>query len=329
MPVIGRPLIALTLVVPLALAACGLGPPEVGVASGRTSARPVTLLVEPDAGPDGIVDLVKAARASVWAEIYLLTDDRAVAALADRARAGCDVRVILEPAPYMSEDANQPAFAALTAAGALMSWSTPRFTYTHAKALIVDHARLAVMTLNLTGAGLGGNREYAAIDDDPADVAAAEAVFAADQTGDVAAASGRLVTSPDTSRAVLTDLIAGATASLAIETEELTDPAIVAALTAARGRGVALTLAWPGPPDAGAAFATLAAAGAVVRAVADPAIHAKVVVADARRLYLGSANFTATSLDHNRELGLLIDDAEAARRVAATVADDAARGVSP
>lgn len=328
MPVIGRPLIALTLALPLALAACELGPPGAGL--GRAAAaRPVTLLIEPDAGADAIVDLVSAARASVWMEMYLLTDARAVTALAERARAGCDVRVILEPAPYMSEDANQPAFAALTAAGALVSWSAPRFTYTHAKALIVDHARLVVMTLNLTGAGLGGNREYAALDDDPADVAAAEAVFAADQTGDLAAAAGRLVTSPDASRTALTDLIAGASGSLAIETEELTDPAIVAALAAARGRGVALTLAWPGPPDAGAGFAALAAAGAAVRAVAEPAIHAKVVVADGRKLYLGSANFTATSLDHNRELGLLLDDAEVARRVAATVADDAARGVPP
>ena len=48
------------------------------------------------------------------------------------------------------------------------------------------------MTLNLTDAGLGGNREYAALDDDAADVAAAEAVFAADETGDVAGAAGRL-----------------------------------------------------------------------------------------------------------------------------------------
>ena len=41
--------------------------------------------------------------------MYLLTDARAVAALADRARAGCDVRVILEPAPYLNEEANQMA----------------------------------------------------------------------------------------------------------------------------------------------------------------------------------------------------------------------------
>jgi len=330
-PVTGRPLVAqtlkLTLAIPLAwLAGCGLGPPDVGPAQ---AGRPITLFVEPDAGPDAVVSLVAAARTSVWMEMYLLTDARAIGALVDRARAGCDVRVILEPSPYLSEGANQSAFDALATAGARVRWSTPRFTYTHAKALIVDHARLAVLTLNLTGAGLGGNREYAAVDDDAADIAAAEAVFAADETGDLAGAAGRVITSPDASRAALTGLIEQAVESLAIEAEELTDPAIVAALLAARARGVAITLVWPGPPDAGAAFAKLAAAGATVRAVANPAIHAKVVVADARSLYLGSANLTPTSLDRNRELGLRLDDAGVARRVAATVADDAARGISP
>ena len=130
--------------------------------------------------------------------MYLLTDARAVAALADRARAGCDVRVILEPAPYLNEDANRGGGRHAGGGGVTVRWATPRFSFTHAKALIVDHARLAVMTLNLTAAGLGGNREYAAIDDDPADVAAAEAVFAADEIGDVAGAAGRLVASPDT-----------------------------------------------------------------------------------------------------------------------------------
>ena len=329
MPVTGRPPVALklTLALPLVcLAGCGLGPPD---ARPARAGRAVALIVEPDAGADVIVTLVAAARTSVWMEMYLLTDPPAIAALADRARAGCDVRVILEPAPYLNEDANQAAAATLTAAGALVRWASPRFSYTHAKTLIVDHTRLVVMTLNLTGAGLGGNREYVAVDDDAIDVAAAEAVFAAAETGDVATGSGRLVASPDGSRAALTGLIEQAALSLSIETEELTDQAIIAALLAARARGVAVTLVWPGPPDAGSGFTKLAAAGATVRALADPAIHAKVVVADGWALYLGSANFTSTSLDRNRELGLRLDDAGIARRVAATVADDAARGLPP
>ena len=51
--------------------------------SGATRAgRPVALIIEPDAGPDAILDLVASARASVWMEMYLLTDARAIAALA-------------------------------------------------------------------------------------------------------------------------------------------------------------------------------------------------------------------------------------------------------
>src|SRR5206468_12306167 len=115
----------------------------------------------------------------------------------------------------------------------------------------------------------------------------------------------------------------------AIETEEAAGAAIVGALMAAQARGVGVTLVWPGPPDGSAALASLATAGATVRAVATPTIHAKVVVADGRAVYLGAANFTPTSLDRNRELGLRLDDPTLARRVAATVADDAARGVTP
>ena len=243
--------------------------------------------------------------------MYLLTDARAIAALADRARAGCDVRVILEPAPYLNEDANQPAFAALAAAGAAVRWSSPRFSYTHAKALIVDHARLAVMTLNLTGAGLAGNREYAALDDDAADVAAAEAVFAADATGATAGARARLVASPDTSRAVLTDLIEQA-AVVARDRDGGADrpgdrrraagrPRARRQRSRSSGRGLPTRAPplrrwrrparpcapWPRRPSTPRSWSPTGA-----------------------RFTSGSANFTPTSLDRNRELGLRLDDAE-------------------
>jgi len=239
--------------------------------------------------------------------------------------------VLLEPAPYQAETANQAAFAQLAAAGADVRWTTPRFTYTHAKVFTVDHTALAVLTLNLTASGLTGNREYAAVDTDPTDVAAVEAIFTADQLGTPSPApGGRLVTSPESSRATLLGLFDGARASLAIETEELADPQAVDALLAARARGVAVTLAWPGPTaGAPATFALLAAAGATVRAVGAPAIHGKVVVADGGALYLGSANLSATSLDANREVGLRLDDPVLAARVAATVMGDAATGIPP
>jgi cardiolipin synthase len=318
-----------------ALCAGGCGAWDLPAApAGTPPAEPsgqVRLLVEPEAGGAGVLALIAGARRSVWGELYLLTDAGAIDALAARAAAGCDVRLLLEPAPYQAETANQAAYARLAAAGADVRWATSRFRYTHAKTLALDHASLAVMTLNLSASGLDGNREYAAVDTAPPDVAAFEAMFLADRAGlPTAAPGGRLVTSPETSRAALLALFAGAGATLAVETEELGDAEAAGALLAARRRGVAVTLAWPGPAaGAAAAFRTLAAAGATVRAVDQPPIHAKVVVADGRAVYLGSANLSTTSLDADREVGLRLDDPSLAAVIAATVARDAAAGVPP
>lgn len=315
-------------------AGCDLTPPLAPPATPPGTTTPgaaVALVVEPDAGPQAVLDLVSAARASLWMEMYLLTDARAIAAIGARAAAGCDVRVILEPAPYQDAGANQTAFETLAAAGADVRWSVSRFSYTHAKTFTVDHARLVVLSLNLTGDGLGRNREYAAIDDDPTDVAAEEAMFAADALGAATGApGGRLVTSPESSRPTLLALIDGARDALALETEELTDGPMVDALIGARDRGVAVTLAWPGPAaGASSAFTRLAAAGATVRAVGAPPIHGKVAVADQRTLYVGSVNLSPTSLDDNREVGLLLRQPDAAVRVAGVVTADAAGGSAP
>ncbi|HXJ20312.1 MAG TPA: phospholipase D-like domain-containing protein [Polyangia bacterium] len=322
-----------TLVFLSLVAACNLGPPSPQPAP--SPARPVQLLIEPDAGQRAVLDLISGAGRSVWGELYLLTDGAAIDALAARAAAGCDVRILLEPAPYQAETANQDAYARLAAAGADVRWSTPRFTYTHAKVLVVDHARLAVLTLNLTASGLSGNREYALLDANPADVTAMEAIFAADRVGSpTTAPAAPLVTSPETTRPTLLGLIASAQRTLAIETEELADSAVIAALSAARARGVAVTLAWPGPA-AGAAstgsstFFDLASTGAVVRAVSAPPIHGKVIAVDGWSVYVGSANLTATSLDANREVGLRLDDPSLAQAIASTVLADAASGVPP
>ncbi len=331
----------LSCLLPWTLAACELAwpssptrPTSPTSPSSTTVPAPVALFVEPDAGRQAVLELIASARASLWMEMYLLTDAGAIAAVTERAAAGCDVRVILEPAPYQQDGANQAAYDQLVAAGVDVRWSLPRFTYTHAKAFTIDHRRLAILTLNLSGAGLAGNREYAALDDDATDVAAAEAIFTADATGAATgtppADAGRLISSPESSRPALLALLGGAHASLALETEELTDAAVISALLDARARGVAVTLAWPGPAaGAGAPFTTLAAAGAIVRAVGAPAIHGKVVVADDRTLYLGSVNLTPTSLDDNRELGLLLAEPPLAAEVAEIVAVDVAGGVGP
>jgi phosphatidylserine/phosphatidylglycerophosphate/cardiolipin synthase-like enzyme len=295
---------------------------------------PVRLLVEPEAGRDAVVSLLASARTSLWMEMYLLTDDGAIEALVERRRAGVDVRVRLEPHPFGADGANGPAFERLAAAGADVAWTSPRFALTHAKFAVVDGARLVAMTLNLTRAGLGANREYVVVDDDSRDVGAAAATFLDDAAGAAPSAPGpgRVVASPTTTRAALADAVARASRRVLVEVEELSDGALVAALTEARVRGAAVAVVLPGAGRSAATTAAarrLVAAGVDVRAVDAPTIHAKALLAD-DWLYVGSANLTTSSLDANRELGLALDDDAAARAaVAATIADDLASGHAP
>ena len=301
---------------------------------GNASSSPVQVLVEPDAGPDAVHALLTNARRALWMEMYLLTDAATIQALVARRLAGVDVRVLLEPHPYQADGANDETFAELAAGGVDVAWSSPRFALTHAKFAVVDHARLVVLTLNLTRSGLSGNREYAIIDDDARDVAAADAMFTADLTGVPApgGAAGRVLASPTSTRPALTAAIARAKRTISIETEEVSDVAIVGALVDTRARAAAPSrsrcraraprLRRPTPPGASRPAASPCASSTC------PPCTPRAVVAD-DWLYVGSANLTAASLDANREVGLGLTDAAALRLVASTIAGDLARGHAP
>jgi len=299
--------------------------------STSTTASTTTLVVEPEAGAAPVLSFIRGAQRSIAVEMYLLTDDDAIQALADARANGRNVQVILEPHPFGADGANQAAWDRLAAAGVDLAWASPRFALTHAKLIVADGNRALVMSLNLTHAGLTSNREYAIADSDARDVGDATVIFAADRVASPApapSAQSRLLASPANARARLGDLIASARRSISIEIEELSDDAIVGALLAAVARGVAISVVLPGTnrsTSTDAAASTLSAGGVSVRALAAPTVHGKAIVADGARLYIGSINLTAASLDQNREFGLRLDDAAMAGRVAAAIAGDWAR----
>jgi phosphatidylserine/phosphatidylglycerophosphate/cardiolipin synthase-like enzyme len=293
----------------------------------------VRVIVEPDAGPGAVLSLLAGARRSLWVEMYLLTDEDAIQTLIDRRRAGVDVRVVLEPHPYQADGANDAAFSRLAAAGALVAWASPRFALTHAKLAIVDRTRLVVMTLNLTRSGLTANREYAVVDDDARDVAAAQALVAADLTGAAAdpPPAGRVLSSPASTRGALAAALGRATRAVTVEMEELSDFALVDALVDAGARGCSVAVVLPGAGRSAATEAAarrLVAGGIVVRYLDAPGLHAKAVIAD-DWLYLGSSNLTASSLDANREVGVALGHPAILRQVGLTIAGDLAGGRSP
>ncbi len=101
----------------------------------------------------------------------------------------------------------------------------------------------------------------------------------------------------------------------------------IAALEDARRRGVSVRLILPGTADIAAAdVAWLKAGGVQLVYVSAPFIHAKVIVADGRLAFVGSENFSSTSLDENREVGLLLSDTTALAMITTTFKRDWAVG---
>ena len=65
-----------------------------------------------------------------------------------------------------------------------------------------------------------------------------------------------------------------------------------------------------------------------MRSLSNPTVHAKAIVVDNALAYVGSINLTAASILHNRELGIITDNAAAVTTVATTIAADFAAGRS-
>jgi cardiolipin synthase len=152
----------------------------------------------------------------------------------------------------------------------------------------------------------------------------AEAIFNADWRGATPALRDPdLFVSPVNSRARLLALLARARRSVAVYAEEVQDTEIEDALVACARRHVAVRLiSNAGDATNAQGIARLQNGGVQVLLVTSPYIHAKMVVVDDRWAFVGSENFSSASLDHNRELGVLISDPDAIDRLQSTFDQD-------
>ena len=318
-----------------AAAAPDLAEAPVAVRQLRSRAPALRVLVEPAAGIGPIYQLITGARSSVDLTMYELADPTAEADLAADAARGVDVRVILDQ--HLEKARNTAAFDYLTARRVHVRWAPAGTTY-HQKTLTVDDATSVIMTLNLVAADYPGTRDFAVIDTSRSDVAAIVATFNADFAGAAITPpdGADLVWSPTNAQASVLSVINGAARSLAVEDEEMDDPAVTDALAAAARRGVDVKITMTADSEWDQAFTDLARAGAHIRLYADDSdvlyIHAKAIVADAgrssQRVLVGSQNFSVASLDYNRELGILTSAPAVVAAIAATLASDYAGGAS-
>jgi cardiolipin synthase A/B len=285
------------------------------------------LFVEPDDGRAPVLDELDAARRSIDLSIYLVTDPETFAALARAERRGVAVRVILEEHPFGGFGDPEDVRRQLEEIGAEVRWARSDIRFFHIKSFVIDDDVALIMNLNLTRSAFQSNREFGIVTSFPRDVAHADAIFEADWTNAETVPAGPLVVSPTSSRSTLTALIADADRSIDIYAEVVRDRAIVAQLVAAESRGVEVRMLVPKDEEeeAQGLLFDLVDDGVEVGVLSSPYIHAKAIVVDGERAFVGSQNLTATSLDDNRELGLIVAEPANVERLAGVFATDFAR----
>ena len=298
------------------------------------------------AGQQPVVDAIDGATTSLHMMMFHLTVAPVVDALVAAKQRGVDVRLIVDAGNWKSHTPSSVS-KPLAAAGIPVTPSSAGFSITHTKSLAVDGKKLLVMSLNLTSP-YPTTRDYAVETDDPAALADFEAVFEADVAN--AASGGKttpeltsdaLLWSPVNSESRLISFIDGAQETLVATAENLGDGKVQAALLSAVERGVAVRLIAPecdqnpNPLYDLPFLAKLEAGGVQARAMPAPAsadqpyMHAKMMIADGARAYIGSMNFSTNSLTLAREVGIMFSDPATIAAFAPLFEDDWKVAIAP
>jgi phosphatidylserine/phosphatidylglycerophosphate/cardiolipin synthase-like enzyme len=310
------------------------GTTTTGDGGGPGYSSALSVIVEPSDKGDALLNAIKAAKTSIHMTMYLLTDTDTIDALVAQQKAGLDVKVVLnETFPSGQGNSNSGAYATLhsTSAG-MVVYAASTFTYTHEKCIILDGTNAWINTMNATNSAPTANREYLVNDTDAADVAEADAIFQADFAHTPITPSGNLLVAPDNDKARIRALIGTATKSVDVEVEELSDYDVVndLAIQADNGSKVRIVLSDITPSGAQNTGVTKLKAHSNVSLVVvhDPYIHAKAIIVDGARMYVGSANLTDNSMDSNRELGLVTETSSAIGPVQTAINTDFSAGTA-
>ncbi len=278
------------------------------------------LLVQPDAGIGPILAELKRAKFTIDTTIFrfdLGEIERAMQAAVDR---GVQVRALVAHTNSDGEKLLRKLELRLLDHGITLARSDDDLVRYHGKVLVVDRSALTLMLFNYTRLDTVRSRSFAVTTRNARLVAEALRLFEADMTRQPYAPSlGSFVVSPENSRPVLAEFVKGAKRQLLIYDPRLTDRVMLRLLQERAKKGVDVRVLGK---------AGKRSAGLDVEKLRGLRLHARVIVRDGRRAFLGSQSLRALELDARREVGVIVDDPSVVKQLTAVFEADwaAAKG---
>lgn len=274
----------------------------------------MNLLVEPDDGIAPLLAEIKRAESAIDSTVFRFDLGEVERALQAAVTRGIKVRALVAHTNGDGEKRLRKLELRFLEHGITLAQSDDDLVRYHGKMLIVDRKALTVMLFNYTRLDTARSRSFAVTTGDAGLVAEASKLFEADMARQPYAPDlDTFVVSPENARPVLADFIKGAREQLLIYDPRLSDRMMIRLLQERAKNGVEVRVLGK---------VGKRAAGLEVEKLRGLRLHARVIIRDARRAFLGSQSLRQLELDARREVGVMVDDAAVLKRLVSVFESD-------
>ncbi len=271
------------------------------------------LIIEPVDGVAPILAAIKNAKKTI--EIAIFRFDRKDVETALKAAAGRGVRVtalIVFANRGGAHNLRQLELRFL-AAGIIVARTANDLVRYHGKYMVIDRRVLYMLSFNFTHLDIDHSRGFGIVTTNAIWVNQALRLFRADCTRTkYVAKTETFVVSPANSRSVLATFLKQAKKELLIYDPKISDKEMLRILQERAKAGVKISVIGK----------VAESVPCEVQELGGKRLHTRTIVRDRKRAFVGSQSLRAAELDSRRELGLIIQDAKAVKKLVDTFEAD-------
>lgn len=271
------------------------------------------LIIEPTDGVAPLLSAIERARKSVEIAIFRLDRKDVEMALKAAAAKGVRVTALIAFANRGGEKRLRQLELRFLDAGIIVARTSDDLTRYHGKYILIDRRVLYVLSFNFTHLDIDRSRGFGVVTSQPLCLQEAAKLFRADCTRTrYAPKIETFVVSPANSRRVLGTFLKRAKTQLLIYDPNISDKEMLQVLQERAKAGVEVKVI--GQVSGRVSFE--------VQKLAGTRLHTRTIIRDRRQAFVGSQSLRPAELDARREVGLIVQDPKAVKKLIDTFESD-------
>jgi cardiolipin synthase len=266
----------------------------------------VKLIIEPTDGVAPLLDAIKSAKRRVDIAVFRFDRTDVETALKSAAARSVKVTALIAFNNRGGEQRLRKLELRCLAAGITVARTSDDLIRYHDKFILIDRRILYVLSFNFTHLDIDHSRGFAVVTTHAPWMREASRLFRADCTRTkYVPKSDTFVVSPANARKSLDAFLKGAKTQLLIYDPKISDKEILRTLQARVKAGVEIKVIG----------SVSGRSGLDVQKLAGTRLHTRTIISDRRQAFVGSQSLRTAELNSRRELGLIIQDAKAVKKL--------------